>query len=103
MILLNPGPVTLSERVRDALTAGDWCHREPEFAELTREINTELTGIYAGTMSRSKMNVLRTIDGCSKNIGCLCLLNRLARAFLYLQNASIRNGIIHYRQRVADR
>ena len=48
MILLNPGPVTLSERVRDALTAGDWCHREPEFAELTREINTELTGIYAG-------------------------------------------------------
>jgi len=46
MILLNPGPVTLSERVRNALTAGDWCHREPEFAELTREINTGLVGIY---------------------------------------------------------
>lgn len=46
MILLNPGPVTLSERVRGALTSGDWCHREPEFAELTREINTELVGIY---------------------------------------------------------
>jgi 2-aminoethylphosphonate-pyruvate transaminase len=47
-ILLNPGPVTLSDRVRNALTAGDWCHREPEFAELTREINSALVGIYAG-------------------------------------------------------
>ena len=46
MILLNPGPVTLSERVRAALTSGDWCHREPEFAELTRAINAELVGIY---------------------------------------------------------
>jgi 2-aminoethylphosphonate-pyruvate transaminase len=45
-ILLNPGPVTLSARVRGALTAGDWCHREPEFAELTREINAQLTGVY---------------------------------------------------------
>jgi 2-aminoethylphosphonate-pyruvate transaminase len=47
-ILLNPGPVTLSDRVRRALTAGDWCHREPEFADLTREINAALVGIYAG-------------------------------------------------------
>jgi len=46
MILLNPGPVSLSERVRGALTSGDWCHREPEFAELTRKINAELAGIY---------------------------------------------------------
>lgn len=46
MILLNPGPVTLSARVRNALTAGDWCHREPEFAELTREINTRLVSVY---------------------------------------------------------
>lgn len=46
-ILLNPGPVTLSERVRKALTAGDWCHREPEFAALTREINTGLARVYA--------------------------------------------------------
>ena len=32
MVLLNPGPVTLTKRVRAALTEGDWCHREPEFA-----------------------------------------------------------------------
>ncbi|RMF95877.1 MAG: 2-aminoethylphosphonate aminotransferase [Gammaproteobacteria bacterium] len=46
-ILLNPGPVTLSERVRRALSAGDWCHREPEFAALTREINAALARVYA--------------------------------------------------------
>ena len=47
MVLLNPGPVTLSDRVRAALMQGDWCHREPEFAELTREINAALVGVYA--------------------------------------------------------
>ncbi|MDH3435325.1 MAG: aminotransferase class V-fold PLP-dependent enzyme, partial [Gammaproteobacteria bacterium] len=45
-VLLNPGPVTLSERVRSALTSGDWCHREPEFAQLTREINAKLVAVY---------------------------------------------------------
>jgi 2-aminoethylphosphonate-pyruvate transaminase len=45
-VLLNPGPVTLSERVRSALTAGDWCHREPEFAALMQEINRELARVY---------------------------------------------------------
>jgi len=45
-ILLNPGPVTISNRVRSALTRGDWCHREPEFAELTRRINVGLCDVY---------------------------------------------------------
>lgn len=46
MILLNPGPVTLTERVRTALTAGDWCHREPEFAALMQDINRRITNLY---------------------------------------------------------
>lgn len=45
-ILLNPGPVTLSDRVRAALTRGDWCHREPEFAALVREILEGLAGVH---------------------------------------------------------
>lgn len=48
MILLNPGPVTLTPRVRAALTAGDWCHREPEFAGLTADINRELLKVHPG-------------------------------------------------------
>ena len=46
-ILLNPGPVTLSARVRSALARGDWCHREPEFAALVRDINQRLAAVYA--------------------------------------------------------
>lgn len=46
MILLNPGPVTLSNRVRAALSRDDWCHREPEFAELTQAINADLVAVY---------------------------------------------------------
>jgi len=46
LILLNPGPVTLTDRVRAALTAGDWCHREPEFATLTRGLNARLAAVY---------------------------------------------------------
>lgn len=46
MILLNPGPVTLTPRVRAALTAEDLCHREPEFADLQDTIRARLRAVY---------------------------------------------------------
>jgi 2-aminoethylphosphonate-pyruvate transaminase len=46
MILLNPGPVTLTPRVRSALLREDLCHRESEFAELTLDIRSRLEGLY---------------------------------------------------------
>ncbi|TAM12348.1 MAG: 2-aminoethylphosphonate aminotransferase [Nevskiaceae bacterium] len=45
-LLLNPGPVTLSARVRAALAQPDLCHREPEFFALQDEIRTRLLGVY---------------------------------------------------------
>ena len=45
-LLLNPGPVVLSPRVRTALADGDCCHREPEFADLTRRVLTGLRDVY---------------------------------------------------------
>jgi 2-aminoethylphosphonate-pyruvate transaminase len=45
-VLLNPGPVTLTQSVRKALTGPDQCHREPEFAELTRSILRGLETVY---------------------------------------------------------
>lgn len=45
-LLLNPGPVTLSPRVRRALAEGDACHREPKFAALTRDVLDALVGVY---------------------------------------------------------
>jgi len=61
-ILLNPGPVTLTERVRMALTEGDWCHREPEFAELTRHLNGQLASVYE-ELARDYQAVLLTGSG----------------------------------------
>ena len=45
-VLLNPGPVTLTDRVRNALLRPDQCHREPEFAELTSRILRGIEAVY---------------------------------------------------------
>jgi len=45
-ILLNPGPVVLSERVRNAMLSPDLCHREVEFAELQNTIRHDLLNVY---------------------------------------------------------
>lgn len=42
MILLNPGPVNVSERVRNALQRPDICHRETECAELLQGIQQKI-------------------------------------------------------------
>ncbi len=47
MILLNPGPVNVSERVRRAMVAGEMCHREPEFAAMQEEIRRRLREFFA--------------------------------------------------------
>ncbi len=47
MILLNPGPVNVSERVRCAMLAGEMCHREPEFARMQEEVRRRLRELFA--------------------------------------------------------
>ena len=47
MILLNPGPVNVSERVRQALLKPDICHRESEFADLIEGIRDKLVRAFA--------------------------------------------------------
>ena len=61
-ILLNPGPVTLSERVRRSLLQPDLCHREPEFAELTLDIKARLAAVYPAA-ARDYTAVLLTGSG----------------------------------------
>jgi 2-aminoethylphosphonate-pyruvate transaminase len=46
MLLLNPGPVTLTERVRRSLLQTDLCHRESEFFDLQEEARTRLVNLY---------------------------------------------------------
>src|SRR5580658_3295643 len=46
MILLNPGPVSLSERVRRSLLGPDLCHRESEFFDLQDELRAGLLAVH---------------------------------------------------------
>ena len=41
-VLLNPGPVNVTEKVRQALLLPDLCHREKEFSDLMGSIRTKL-------------------------------------------------------------
>jgi 2-aminoethylphosphonate-pyruvate transaminase len=45
-ILLNPGPVSLSEGVRQAAVHTDLCHREPEFFNLQAAVRRHLLDVY---------------------------------------------------------
>lgn len=44
--LLNPGPVSMTDRVRRALASEDVCHREPEFKELVGRVRERIGGVY---------------------------------------------------------
>jgi 2-aminoethylphosphonate-pyruvate transaminase len=46
MLLLNPGPVTLTERVRRSLLQADLCHRESEFYDLQDEARASLLAVH---------------------------------------------------------
>src|SRR5262249_49650568 len=46
MILLNPGPVTMTARVRAALVSEDVCHREPEFKALVTRVRDKVQAVY---------------------------------------------------------
>jgi 2-aminoethylphosphonate-pyruvate transaminase len=46
MILLNPGPVSMTAKVRAALAGEDVCHREPEFKALIGRVREKIAGVY---------------------------------------------------------
>ena len=45
-ILLNPGPVSLSDPVRKAAVSKDLCHREPEYFELQDQVRQGILEVY---------------------------------------------------------
>jgi 2-aminoethylphosphonate-pyruvate transaminase len=63
MILLNPGPVNVSERVRRALQKPDLCHREPECAELLQGIREKLLRAFVPGAESEYTAVLLTGSG----------------------------------------
>lgn len=63
MILLNPGPVNVSERVRRALRAEDICHREEEFSSLQRGVREGLLRAFAPGENLNKEYTVVVITG----------------------------------------
>ena len=72
MMLLNPGPVNVSERVRQALMKPDLCHRESEFTELLHAIQAlvaaegedavaEILGIYPILLTDTAQDALSNL------------------------------------------
>jgi 2-aminoethylphosphonate-pyruvate transaminase len=62
MLLLNPGPVTLTERVRRSMLQPDLCHRESEFYDLQDEARTRLLATH-GLDPKEWAAVLMTASG----------------------------------------
>ena len=53
-ILLNPGPSTTTETVKASLIQGDICHREEEFASITRKVCDDLVKVVHWKYKRSR-------------------------------------------------
>ncbi|GAB5558788.1 MAG: 2-aminoethylphosphonate aminotransferase [Synoicihabitans sp.] len=62
MILLNPGPVSMTPRVRAALAGEDLCHREPECNAMLRDIRHRLNHVYSDSHDRFE-SILLTGSG----------------------------------------
>jgi 2-aminoethylphosphonate-pyruvate transaminase len=92
-ILLNPGPVTLSDRVRRALLREDLCHREPEFAQLTLDIKARLARIYPEAANDYEAILLTGSGTCAVEAMLSTLIPREGKALI------VANGV--YGERIA--
>lgn len=92
-ILLNPGPVTLTERVRNALLKPDLCHREPEFAELILDIKRQLLQVYPESVADYDAIVLTGSGTCAVEAMLSSLVPKTGKALI------VSNGV--YGERMA--
>ena len=84
VLLLNPGPVNVSARVAQALLRGDLCHREPEYAELQRDVRRRLVELFAPGDSHAA--VLLTGSGTAAMEAAVSSLVGPDERLLVLQN-----------------
>ncbi|MES9520369.1 pyridoxal-phosphate-dependent aminotransferase family protein [Streptomyces capoamus] len=93
LVLMNPGPVVLDDRVRAALSGPDLCHREPEFADLLARIRHKTTLVAGGGDAHTA--VLLTGSGTSAVEAVISSAVPPGGGLLVLDNG-------HYGERLAD-
>lgn len=84
-MLLNPGPVNLSQRVRQALSGPDLCHREVEFSALQTRLREELLALYS-LAPEEYAAVLLSGSGTAAVEAMLCSLVPAGSKVLILEN-----------------
>ena len=83
-VLLNPGPVNVSERVRRALLAPDLCHREAEFGSLLERIRKKILKIFK--IEKTHTIALFTGSGTAALEAMLCSFADENKKILVLSN-----------------
>ncbi len=86
MVLLNPGPVNVSERVRQALVKPDICHRESEFTELLHRIQGKLLKAFVPGAESEYVAVVITGSGTAAVEAALMSSLPHGRRMLILNN-----------------
>ncbi|PMS22201.1 2-aminoethylphosphonate aminotransferase [Trinickia dabaoshanensis] len=84
-LLLNPGPVTLTDRVRQSLLQPDLCHRESEFYDLQDEARARLLDVYR-LDPKAWSAVLMTASGTGAVESMIASLVPLEGKLLVVQN-----------------
>jgi 2-aminoethylphosphonate-pyruvate transaminase len=83
-VLLTPGPVVTSSRVRAALLRGDLCHREPAFRALLTEVRALLVGALG--VATSHQAVLLSGSGTAAVESAVVSTVRPGRSVLVVNN-----------------
>ncbi len=92
-VLLNPGPVNVSDRVRRALLEPDICHREPEFLQVLASVRASLPEVFG--IARTHEAALFAGSGTLAVEAMLSSAGHAGEKFLVLSN-----GV--YGDRMAD-
>jgi 2-aminoethylphosphonate-pyruvate transaminase len=85
-VLLNPGPVATTPRVKAAVGARDMCHREPIFSNLLDSVQRKLRVVFGATDEHDV--VLVTSSGTGGMEAAISTFVPQGRAFLVLRNGA---------------
>ena len=85
-VLLNPGPVTTSPRVKAAVGARDMCHREPIFSNLLDAVQRKLRKVFGATDNHDVMVV--TASGTGGMESAINTFIPHGKTFLVLRNGA---------------